>query len=85
MPDIENTQEMYIFRVDDPNCGKQFLIPVPQEEYKNWVDGMLIQDAMPSLDQPSRELLISGTCPECWKALECHCEVEHRVTGEDPH
>jgi hypothetical protein len=70
MPDIEDTQEMYVFRVSDPNCGKQFLIPVPVEERKNWVDGMLIQDAMPSLSQDDRELLISGTCPECWAMME---------------
>ena len=69
MTDIENTQEMYVFRVEDPNCGAPVVILVTQEEYKNWKDGMLIQDAMPSLSQDERELLISGTCPECWTAM----------------
>lgn len=69
MTDMENTQEMHIFRVDDPTCGKQFLIAVPESEYANWKDGMLIQDAMPSLSQDERKLLISGTCPECWAQL----------------
>lgn len=70
MPDIENTQEMYVFRVTDPNCGKVFLIPVPVSERDAWKEGMLIQDAMPSLTQDDRELLISGTCPECWAGME---------------
>lgn len=69
MPDIEDTQEMYTFRVVDPNCGNTFLIPVPMSEHDAWIDGMLIQDAMPSLNKEDRELLISGTCPECWKSM----------------
>lgn len=66
MDNPENTQEMHVFRVEDPTCGNTFLIAVPEQEYQNWKDGMLIQDAMPSLGQEERELLISGTCPECW-------------------
>lgn len=69
MSDIEDTQEMHVFRVEDPNCGKTFMLAVTEAEYKNWEDGMLIQDAMPSLGQDERELLISGTCPECWDAM----------------
>jgi hypothetical protein len=69
MDNTEPTQEMHIFRVDDPNCGKQFLIPVPESEHANWKDGMLIQDAMPSIGKDDRELLVSGTCPECWAAM----------------
>lgn len=77
MPDMENTQEMHIFRVDDPNCGKTFTLAVTEAEYKNWKDGMLIQDAMPSLGKNDRELLISGTCPECWNAMMAdHSEAE---------
>lgn len=69
MPDIEPTQEMYVFRVEDPNCGKIFTIPVPESERQAWVDGALIQDAMPSLGHDDRELLLSGTCPTCWDAM----------------
>jgi hypothetical protein len=76
MPDIENTQEMHIFRVEDPNCGKTFTLPVTEGEYKNWKDGMLIQDAMPSLTQDDRELLISGTCPECSQAMMAEPEPD---------
>jgi hypothetical protein len=69
MPTPDDTQEMYIFRITDPNCGKVFTIPVPEHERKAWKDGMLLQDAMPSLTQDDRELLISGTCPKCWDGL----------------
>lgn len=76
MTEYDNTQEMHIFRVSDPNCGKEFLIPVPEQEYQNWKDEMLIQDAMPSLTQDDRELLISGTCPQCWDAMVEEAEGE---------
>lgn len=69
MTDMENTQEMHIFRVEDPTCEKTFLVAVPEQEYDNWEDGMLIEDAMPSLSKEERNLLISGTCPDCWKAM----------------
>lgn len=69
MADMEHTQEMHIFKVDDPNCGKTFMLAVTEKEFDNWEDGMLIQDAMPSLTLEERELLISGTCPQCWEAM----------------
>lgn len=75
MPDMENTQEMHIFRVEDPSCGKMFTLAVPEAEYANWKDGMTIQDAMPSLTQDDRKLLISGTCPKCWDAMMVEPEV----------
>lgn len=66
MPEPDDTQEMHIFHVTDPNCETMFLLPVPVSEYQAWKDGMLIQDAMPSLTKDDRELLLSGTCPKCW-------------------
>lgn len=69
MNNTDDTQEMHIFRIDDPNCEKTYTIAVPEQEYQNWKDGMLIQDAMPSLGQDDRELLMTGTCPECWDAM----------------
>lgn len=76
MPDMENTQEMHIFRVDDPTCEKTFIVAVPVSEYKSWKDGMLIQDAMPSLTADDRELLKTGTCPQCWDAKMAEPEGE---------
>lgn len=50
-------------------CQTVFNINLTIEEYERWIGGMLIQEAMPNLSAEIRELLISGTCPECWKML----------------
>jgi hypothetical protein len=34
-----------------------------------WRNGMVIQEALPRLDADYREMLISGTCPECWNKM----------------
>lgn len=67
MPDMEDTQEMHIFRVDDPNCGKTFVILVTVLEYEAWKDGVVLSDAMPHLSAEETRLLINGTCQECWE------------------
>ena len=66
MTDIENTQEMHVFRVEDPNCGKTFVILVTEEEYEAWKDGVILSDAMPHLSEEETRLLINGTCADCW-------------------
>jgi hypothetical protein len=35
-------------------------------DVEKWMDGALIQDAMPYLNPDERELLISRICPTCW-------------------
>lgn len=37
--------------------------------YLNWLDGMLIQKALPDIDYKLRELFISRTCPKCWDKM----------------
>jgi len=37
--------------------------------FADWQSGKLIQDALPELSAGERELLISGTCDECWQQL----------------
>lgn len=49
-----------------PLCGKEWYVAVPASEYLEWKKGRLIQDAMPSVSQDQREMLITGICPECW-------------------
>ncbi len=52
------------------HCQKEFVIQVNEADYDSWVDGKaLIQDAMPYLTPGQRELLISGTCDDCWNSL----------------
>jgi hypothetical protein len=44
-------------------------IDVSVEELNLWLNGMLIQDAMPHLSWMDREFIISGTTPEMWDAM----------------
>lgn len=50
-------------------CGKVAEVTVVRSEYEAWQAGGLIQRVMPSLDESKRELLITGTCDECWEQL----------------
>jgi len=44
-------------------------IPVAQEQINSWKDGMLIQDAMPTLSADHREFLMTGSTPEEWDKM----------------
>lgn len=50
-------------------CGKTKSLNVDYDRVQKWMNGMLIQDAFPEMPVEDRELLISGTCPECWDKL----------------
>lgn len=39
------------------------------EQYQNWQDGMLIQQAMPDVPAEERDLLMSGICSECFDRI----------------
>jgi hypothetical protein len=49
-----------------PFCGKEYQVEVPEDGYNRWLDGELIQRAMPTVVPEDREALISGICTECW-------------------
>lgn len=55
-------------------CLFRYEIEVPKEGYKKWMEGVLIQDAMPELHEDDRELFISGVCFKCWPSTT---EPEH--------
>jgi len=42
---------------------------VRPQDFEDWRQGELVQFAFPYLSKEQRELLISGTCGECWKTL----------------
>ena len=44
-------------------------IDVEPHEYQSWVDGQLIQYAMPHLSVSEREFLISGVTDDEWATL----------------
>jgi len=51
-------------------CRKQSEIVVPKNRYNLWRHGNVrVQDAFPDLTQAQREILITGTHDDCWKAL----------------
>lgn len=52
------------------SCNEEILIEVEEEKYNSWKNGDgFIEDIMPELPAEDRELLISGTCDNCWKEM----------------
>lgn len=49
-----------------PFCGKASYLRLPRAQVQAFQLGMLVQRAFPGLPADQRELLISGTHPECW-------------------
>ena len=50
-------------------CGKQETVEVDEGSFNSWKAGELIQFAFPDKDDNFKELLISGTHPECWEKM----------------
>ena len=42
-------------------------LPVTEDQIQVWLDGMLIQAAMPNLDADQREFVKTGITPEEWE------------------
>ena len=49
--------------------GEIYVVDVPVENYKQWIEGELIQEACPQLSADEREFVISGKTPEEFKKL----------------
>jgi phage FluMu protein Com len=56
-----------IIKTKCPFCKAVTELEVPNDGYKAWRQGMLVQKAFPDLSVDDRERLISGTCPKCWE------------------
>lgn len=52
-----------------PICRETFEISIPTDDYINWQNGELIQNAMPYLSPSNREFLISGICGNCQEKI----------------
>lgn len=52
-----------------PFCGHANFVEVNEDDYLDWQDGKLVQDAFPYLSADEREMLISGICPKCWDSM----------------
>jgi len=66
---IKREGEKMIVEVTCHSCSKNHSIKVPLAGHAQWMDGELIQDALPELSSGERELLISGTCDDCWDEM----------------
>lgn len=52
-----------------PFCGKTHEVLVNEDDYYDWQDGELAQNAFPYLSADEREMLITGICPTCWDGM----------------
>jgi hypothetical protein len=52
-----------------PNCKKYQHTTVPIQEWTEYQNGELAQNALRSLNNDEREAIISGLCRECWNEL----------------
>jgi len=64
----ENKKE-YIIVTVCPFCGHINEIGVNEDDYWDWQDGELVQNAFPYLSADEREVLISGLCYDCQSDL----------------
>lgn len=54
---------------DCPMCGAHHALTVELEQYLNYLDGELIQDAFPKMSPTDRERFLSGFCPDCQEEI----------------
>ena len=50
-------------------CAKEYLMGTTKSGFLAWLEGEMIQDAMPDMVREYREMFISGTCPRCWHEI----------------
>lgn len=69
-PYTENYEDgTYTFRVRSSCCGKDTSLRVQGADLFRYNQGARIQEAFPEMPPAERELLISGTCGECWAEM----------------
>lgn len=51
------------------HCGVHSNVTLDLTKLKRWVGGAFVQDVWPEKTAPERELLMTGTHPECWIAM----------------
>ena len=59
-----------IYDVQCRHCGVVYQIIASRDDMESWMSGEgYIQDVLGYLSKGERELLISGTCDNCWKNM----------------
>jgi hypothetical protein len=51
-----------------PFCGDKNTVMVEAQDFMDWRNGKLAQDAFDYLSPDEREIIISGVCSSCWDA-----------------
>jgi len=59
-------------------CGESAVLTLQSGEVRQWREGMYAQYAFPTLSAAQREMLISGTHPQCWDQMWRTNEVQSR-------
>ena len=59
-----------VYDVQCRQCGVVYNILANRDDIQDWLSGSgYIQDILGYLSAAERELLISGTCDNCWKGM----------------
>jgi hypothetical protein len=70
-------------------CKEHFVVTCDKDGYDSWKNSeQLIQNALPDLSAGERELLISGTCDNCWhemfgESVDYDYDDNHEGYGDD--
>ena len=62
------TPDAYTIHKDCYMCGQTYRLKVPQGLW-DYEHGAFVQTSFPDLNADERELLISGTCGDCWAKM----------------
>lgn len=50
-------------------CSEEYFILLNNTDFADWTNGKYAQDVWPHLNAGEREMIISGTHPECWDKM----------------
>jgi len=50
-------------------CKESTVVVLDKDKFDLWQSGVLVQNAFPHMTPSERELLITGTHPECWEKM----------------
>lgn len=73
--EIDNGLTSVVLEATCSMCKKTKRIIVDPTGYHKWLNGTLIQNALPDVPSQDRELLISGICGSCFDNLDPYLEV----------
>jgi len=51
------------------HCGEQSIVEIDRASHALWNAGAYVQVAFPHMSADEREMLMTGTHPECWAAI----------------